>query len=152
MSLRPGLLWITLNLDMIIQCLSRNNLFFPPPILHTPEDVSYPLRCLGVLPDYAFPRLNTTVLDNSRGTTNSKLHAKAEAACTELVQAIYFTGITNRSGRTTPNRDGQWPPTSHYTKITTVNPEINTMFGFKVTVSPGKGRHSNECTMLTSLW
>jgi hypothetical protein len=28
MSLRPGLLWITLNLALIIQCLSQNNVFF----------------------------------------------------------------------------------------------------------------------------
>jgi hypothetical protein len=25
MSLRPGLLWLTLNLALVIQCLSRNN-------------------------------------------------------------------------------------------------------------------------------
>jgi hypothetical protein len=29
MSLRPGLLWLTLNLATIIQCLSRNNSSFP---------------------------------------------------------------------------------------------------------------------------
>jgi hypothetical protein len=28
MSLRPSLLWLTLNLDLIIQCLSRNDIFF----------------------------------------------------------------------------------------------------------------------------
>jgi hypothetical protein len=33
MSLRPDLLWLTMNLALIIQCLSRN--IFPP-ILHTP--------------------------------------------------------------------------------------------------------------------
>jgi hypothetical protein len=27
MSLRPGLLWLTLNLALIIQCVSRNNIF-----------------------------------------------------------------------------------------------------------------------------
>jgi hypothetical protein len=27
MSLRPGLLWLTQNLALIIQCLSRNNIF-----------------------------------------------------------------------------------------------------------------------------
>jgi hypothetical protein len=27
MSLLPGLLWLTLNLALIIQCLSRNNIF-----------------------------------------------------------------------------------------------------------------------------
>jgi hypothetical protein len=27
MSLRPGLLWLTLNLALIIQCLSRNSIF-----------------------------------------------------------------------------------------------------------------------------
>jgi hypothetical protein len=27
MSLRPGLLWLTLNLALMIQCLSRNNIF-----------------------------------------------------------------------------------------------------------------------------
>jgi hypothetical protein len=41
MSLRPSLLWLTLNLALIIQCLSRNNIliFF---------NVTYPLRCLRV--------------------------------------------------------------------------------------------------------
>jgi hypothetical protein len=27
-SLRPGFLWLTLNLDLIIRCLSRNTIFF----------------------------------------------------------------------------------------------------------------------------
>jgi hypothetical protein len=33
MSLRPGLLWLTLDLALIIQCSSRNNIFFST--LHT---------------------------------------------------------------------------------------------------------------------
>jgi hypothetical protein len=45
MPLRPGLLWLTLNLALIIQCLSINY-NFPPPILHT----------------LAYPRLKTTNL------------------------------------------------------------------------------------------
>jgi hypothetical protein len=49
MSLRPGLLWLTLNLALIIQCLSRNNIFF---------DFAYP-------PGYTYPRLKSTDLDSS---------------------------------------------------------------------------------------
>jgi hypothetical protein len=40
MSLCPGLLWLTLNLALIIQCLSWNNIFF--------FNFTYPLRCLRV--------------------------------------------------------------------------------------------------------
>jgi hypothetical protein len=39
MSLRPGLLWLTLNLALITQCLSRNIIFF---------NFTYPVRCLLV--------------------------------------------------------------------------------------------------------
>jgi hypothetical protein len=46
MSLRPGLLWLTLNLALIIHCLSRNNIFVS--IAFTPYD------------DFAYPRLKTT--------------------------------------------------------------------------------------------
>jgi hypothetical protein len=35
MSLRPGLLWLTLNLALDIQCLSWNNIFFFFLILRT---------------------------------------------------------------------------------------------------------------------
>jgi hypothetical protein len=41
MSLRPGLLWLTLNLALIIQCLSWNNIFFF-------FNFTYPLRCVRV--------------------------------------------------------------------------------------------------------
>jgi hypothetical protein len=48
MPLRPGLLWLTLNLALIIQCLSRNNIYFLAD-LRTPQDVfAYPLRCFRV--------------------------------------------------------------------------------------------------------
>jgi hypothetical protein len=41
MSLRPSPLWLTLNLALIIQCLSR--LFF---VLNTPQDIfAYSLIC-----------------------------------------------------------------------------------------------------------
>jgi hypothetical protein len=40
MSLRPGLLWLTLNLALIILCLSWINIFF--------LNFTYPLRCLRV--------------------------------------------------------------------------------------------------------
>jgi hypothetical protein len=49
-SLRLGLSWLTLNLVLIIQCLSWNNTF----ILF---NFTYPRG-------YAYPRLNTTVLDD----------------------------------------------------------------------------------------
>jgi hypothetical protein len=42
MSLRPGLLWLILNLALIIQCLSWNNIF----IIFF--NFTYPLRCLRV--------------------------------------------------------------------------------------------------------
>jgi hypothetical protein len=48
MFLRPGVLWLTLNLALIIQCLSWNSLF----ILY----FTYPRG-------YAYPRLNTTDLE-----------------------------------------------------------------------------------------
>jgi hypothetical protein len=41
MFLRPALLWLTQNMALIIQCLSRNN---PPP-----PNFAYPVRCLRVL-------------------------------------------------------------------------------------------------------
>jgi hypothetical protein len=40
-SLRPGLLWLTLNLALIIQCLFRNNLFL---------NFAYPVRRFLVPP------------------------------------------------------------------------------------------------------
>jgi hypothetical protein len=43
MSLRPGLLWLTLNLALIIQSLSRNNIFF---LFYVPPKIS--LRTPGV--------------------------------------------------------------------------------------------------------
>jgi hypothetical protein len=54
MLLRPGLLWLTLNLTLIIQYLSRNNISLS--ILHTPSDIfAYPEW-------YENPRLKTTDL------------------------------------------------------------------------------------------
>jgi hypothetical protein len=50
MSLRPGLLWLTLNLALIIQNWSRNIVFS---ILRTPKNV------------FAYPRLKITVLEAS---------------------------------------------------------------------------------------
>jgi hypothetical protein len=48
MSLRPGLLWLTANLVLITQGLSRNNNSFS--ILYTQYDIfSYSLRCLRLL-------------------------------------------------------------------------------------------------------
>jgi hypothetical protein len=41
MSLSPGLLWLTLNLSLIIPCLSWNNIYFF-------FNFTYPLRCLRV--------------------------------------------------------------------------------------------------------
>jgi hypothetical protein len=40
--LLPGLLWLTLNLALMIQCLSGNIIFV--------FNFTYPIRCLGVLP------------------------------------------------------------------------------------------------------
>jgi hypothetical protein len=52
------LLWLALNLALIIQCLSLNNLFIYFLILGTPYDVfAYPRG-------YAYPRINTTALDS----------------------------------------------------------------------------------------
>jgi hypothetical protein len=48
MSLRPGLLWLTLNLTLIIQCLSQNNNFF---------NCTYPVRCFRVPPGVRVPRV-----------------------------------------------------------------------------------------------
>jgi hypothetical protein len=50
MSLRPGLLWLTLNLDLIIQCLSWNNIFIF-------LNFTYPLRCLRVTPGVHVPQV-----------------------------------------------------------------------------------------------
>jgi hypothetical protein len=36
MSLRPDLLWLNLNLALMIQCLSRNNIYIYFLILRTP--------------------------------------------------------------------------------------------------------------------
>jgi hypothetical protein len=41
MSLRPCVLWLTLNLALIIQCLSWNNIFIS-------FNFTYPLRCLRI--------------------------------------------------------------------------------------------------------
>jgi hypothetical protein len=61
MSLRPGLLWLTLNLALIIQCLSWNNIFIFFLILRIPQDV------------FVYPRLNTTGLAHSLVTTQTEL-------------------------------------------------------------------------------
>jgi hypothetical protein len=49
MSLRPDLLWLNLNLALIIQCLSRNNIYF--------FNFTYPLRCLRVPPGVHVPQV-----------------------------------------------------------------------------------------------
>jgi hypothetical protein len=49
-SLSPGLLWLTLNLTLIIQCLSRNNIF----VLNVS---AYPIRCLWVPPWVCVPHV-----------------------------------------------------------------------------------------------
>jgi hypothetical protein len=56
MSLRPGLLWLTLNPALIIQCLSQIYHFL---ILQTPPKMS-----LRTLRGYSYPRLKTTRLSN----------------------------------------------------------------------------------------
>jgi hypothetical protein len=38
MSIRPGILWVTLNLALIIQCLQRNNIYFFQ--FHIPREMS----------------------------------------------------------------------------------------------------------------
>jgi hypothetical protein len=59
MSLRPGLLWLTIKLALIIQCVSHNNIFFLS-VLHTPRDV------------FAYPRLKTTDLETVGSSTSHK--------------------------------------------------------------------------------
>jgi hypothetical protein len=48
MSLLPGLLWLILNLALIIQCLSRNNIFFIFQFYITRKMFRVPLRSLQV--------------------------------------------------------------------------------------------------------
>jgi hypothetical protein len=43
LSLRQGLLWLSLNLALIIQCLSRNNIFFVQ--FYVPRMMSSPTHC-----------------------------------------------------------------------------------------------------------
>jgi hypothetical protein len=50
MSLRPGLLWLTVNLALIILCLSWNNVFIF-------LNFTYPLRCLCVPPGVRVPQV-----------------------------------------------------------------------------------------------
>jgi hypothetical protein len=53
MSLRPGLQWLTVNLALIIQCLSWNNM-----CLHIQYGVfGYPLTHLRVLPGVRLPQV-----------------------------------------------------------------------------------------------
>jgi hypothetical protein len=52
MPLRPGFVWLTINLALIIQCLSRF-LFL---------NFTYPLRCVCVLPVVRVPQVDTTAL------------------------------------------------------------------------------------------
>jgi hypothetical protein len=54
MSFRPGLLWLSLYLTLIIQCLSRNNILL--------FSFTYSVGCLRVLPRVRVPRLKTTAL------------------------------------------------------------------------------------------
>jgi hypothetical protein len=55
MSFRPGLLWLTLNLALIIQCLSWNNIY-----IYIFFNFTYPLRCLRVPQvEYHWPRQYT---------------------------------------------------------------------------------------------
>ena len=49
MSLLPGLLWLTQNLALIIQCLSWNNTFF--------FNFTYPLICLRFPPGVRVPQV-----------------------------------------------------------------------------------------------
>jgi hypothetical protein len=56
MSLRPSLLWLILNLALIIQCLSWNN------IQIYIFNFTYPLRCLHVPPGVRVPHVETTDL------------------------------------------------------------------------------------------
>jgi hypothetical protein len=53
MSLRPGLLWLTFNRALIIQCLSRNNVCFQ---CNVPRKMSSRARGAD-----AYPRLKTNV-------------------------------------------------------------------------------------------
>jgi hypothetical protein len=55
MSLRPGLLWLTLDLILIIQCLSRNNIFL---ISLSAQDIfAYPLTYLCASPGVHVPQV-----------------------------------------------------------------------------------------------
>jgi hypothetical protein len=54
MSLRPGLLWTTLNLALIIQCLSRNNILF---YFYIPCKVFSHTPCLRVTPGVCVPQV-----------------------------------------------------------------------------------------------
>jgi hypothetical protein len=57
MSLHRGLLWLNVNLALLIQRLSQNNIFF-----NFTDLVGY----FHVLQRYAFPRLKTTAVVNYR--------------------------------------------------------------------------------------
>jgi hypothetical protein len=58
MSLRPALIWLTLNLALIIQCLARKNIYIYIYIyIVCSFNFTYPLRCLRVPPGVRVPQV-----------------------------------------------------------------------------------------------
>jgi hypothetical protein len=65
MSLRPGLLWLTLNLALItVQCFSRNNIYFLFYISR--KTYSRTPKMSSRTPGVRMPRLKSSVLGNER--------------------------------------------------------------------------------------
>jgi hypothetical protein len=59
MSLRPGLVWLALNLALIIQCLLRNNIY-----IYTFFQSYMPIMMFCVPRWYAYPRLKSTAIED----------------------------------------------------------------------------------------